>query len=69
MGHPYPSNGHLRYHLPQRTVDLRFNAEGMRDAASHPIPKPAGLFRILLVGDSFTAGMANQYEEIWPVLL
>jgi lysophospholipase L1-like esterase len=69
MGNPYPSNGHLRYQLPQRTVDLRFNAEGMRDAASHPIPKPAGLFRILLVGDSFTAGMANQYDEIWPVLL
>jgi hypothetical protein len=69
MGRPYPSNGHLLYRLPQRTVDLRFNAEGMRDAASHPIPKPAGLFRILLVGDSFTAGMANQYEEIWPVLL
>jgi lysophospholipase L1-like esterase len=69
MGRPYPSNGHLRYRLPQRTVDLQFNAEGMRDAASHPIPKPAGIFRILLVGDSFTAGMANQYDEIWPVLL
>jgi hypothetical protein len=69
MGNPYPSNGHLRYQLPQRTVDLRFNAEGMRDAATHTIPKPAGLFRILLVGDSFTAGMANQYDEIWPVLL
>jgi hypothetical protein len=69
MGHPYPSNGRLRYRLPQRTIDLRFNAEGIRDAASHPIPKPAGLFRILLVGDSFTAGMANQYDEIWPVLL
>ena len=69
MGRPYPANSHLRYYLPERTVDLQFNAEGMRDAASHPIPKPPGVFRILLVGDSFTAGMANQYEEIWPVLL
>lgn len=69
LGLPYPPNSQRRYRMPQRTVDMQFNSEGLRDAATHPIPKPAGLFRILLVGDSFTAGTANQYEEIWPVLL
>lgn len=66
---PYLPNGHYRYHLPQRTVDFQFNAEGFRDSAVHPVPKPAGIYRILIVGDSFTLGTDNQYDEIWPVLL
>ena len=69
MGRPYLPGSLYRVHMPNRTVELRFNSEGLRDAASHPVPKPAGVFRILLVGDSFTMGAANQYDEIWPVLL
>jgi len=69
MGSIYPPNSLYRYHLPQRTVEFRLNEEGLRDETPHPVPKPEGLFRILLVGDSFTYGSANRYDEIWPVIL
>ena len=69
MGRAYSPGSRYLIHMPDRTVELRFNAEGLRDTAIHPVPKPAGVFRILLVGDSFTMGADNRYEEIWPVLL
>jgi len=33
------------------------------------IPKPAGLYRIAALGDSFTFGMAVDEEDTWPKLL
>lgn len=69
MGRAYTPGGRYLIHMPDRTVELKFNSEGLRDTASHPVPKPSGVFRVLLVGDSFTMGADNQYDEIWPVLL
>jgi hypothetical protein len=69
MGRAHIPGSLYLVHMPDRTVELRFNSEGLRDTASHPVPKPAGIFRILLVGDSFTMGADNRYDEIWPVLL
>lgn len=69
MGRAYTPGSRDLIHMPGRTVEIQFNGEGLMDAASHPIPKPAGVFRILLLGDSFTMGADNRYDEIWPVLL
>ena len=43
------------------------NALGLRDASEHPTP--AERLRLLLLGDSFTFGYANDYADIWPVRL
>jgi hypothetical protein len=39
---------------------FRFNSHGCRDGREPQIPKPVGLRRILVMGDSFTEGL---YEE------
>jgi lysophospholipase L1-like esterase len=53
---------------PEFAVELRTNAEGLRDEVPHPLPKPPDTTRILVLGDSFTYGSASAYDEIWPVL-
>jgi hypothetical protein len=48
-------------------VELRFNELGLRD---DPIgPKPAGEYRIVLLGDSQTMGWGVERKDTWPVLL
>jgi hypothetical protein len=53
---------------PEFSVEYEINQDGIRDKALHPMPKPSGLTRILLLGDSFTFGIGNDYDQIWPVL-
>ena len=38
--------------MPEATVSVTYNSEGWRDL-EHPIQKPKGVFRILVLGDSF----------------
>jgi len=45
-------------------VDLRFNAAGMRDR-EHAAAKPAGTRRILVLGDSVTAGLGVASDEMF----
>lgn len=54
---------------PEYRVEYRINEDGHRDETPHPVPKPEGTTRILLVGDSFTFGEGVSYEDSWPVLL
>jgi lysophospholipase L1-like esterase len=46
-----------RYPKP---IVFRFNSYGCRDGREPQVPKPAGLRRVLVMGDSFTEGL---YEE------
>jgi|SRR3990167_5726498 len=53
---------------PEYAVEYKINQEGMRDESFHSNPNTPAVTRILLLGDSFTYGEANPYDEIWPVI-
>ena len=63
-------------HIPNKLVIWRmegfsrglFNSAGMRDA-DHPIAKPAGTFRIALLGDSTTEGLQVPFDATYGAQL
>lgn len=55
-------------HLPQFGQTVSFNSVGMRDR-EHAVTKPEGVFRILVLGDSFMEALQVPYEESFPSLL
>ncbi len=50
------------------TYDFQHNRFGLQDV-DHEFVKPAGTFRILGLGDSFTYGVGAAFDETWLVLL
>ena len=59
--------GITRY-LPQYGHDVSFNSAGMRDR-EHAVGKEAGVFRILVLGDSFMEAFQVPFEASLPSLL
>jgi len=53
---------------PEFAFSYRHNSMGFRDV-EHPIPKPPGTFRILVLGDSFTYGIGAAFEETYAYRL
>ncbi|MCA8951775.1 MAG: hypothetical protein KDE27_19860 [Planctomycetes bacterium] len=49
-------------------IDVHHNSLGFRDE-EFPIAKPAGEFRVLAIGDSFTWGNGVRAEDAWPAVL
>jgi len=68
LGIRYIPGATWRFTHPEYQVEYSINEHGFRDAKVHPIPKPDGTTRVLLLGDSFTFGQAVSYEQIWPVI-
>lgn len=54
----------VRYRWSPDSVDFSFNAAGFRDR-DHPRAKPSGVERILILGDSYTAGLEVPSDEIF----
>ena len=48
--------------LPEGTVTVTYNSQGWRDL-EHEVEKPEGVFRILVLGDSFMEALQVEYEE------
>lgn len=63
--YPGPSDGRLRHY--DYDVKWQVNADGFRDRA--PAPKQAGERRLIILGDSFAAGMgveeADRFSEVF----
>ncbi|MBN1479542.1 hypothetical protein EH223_16605 [candidate division KSB1 bacterium] len=68
LGHVYRPDASSKVRGPEFTVEYKINAFGMRDEAFHPAIKPENTLRILILGDSFAFGAANDYQNIWPVV-
>jgi len=45
------------------------NSRGLRGATEYAVPKPTGMRRIVVMGDSFTWGLGVRDEETWPAVL
>jgi lysophospholipase L1-like esterase len=69
LGYAYRPGAKSRVTGPEFSVEYKINREGLRDETEHPLPKPNGRARVLLLGDSFTFGVGGSYDKIWPVLL
>lgn len=69
LGMRYRPGAIWRFSHPEYEVQYSINEDGFRDSRRHPIPKPDGTTRVLLVGDSFTFGQGVNYEEIWSVIV
>jgi N-acetylglucosaminyldiphosphoundecaprenol N-acetyl-beta-D-mannosaminyltransferase len=54
--------GQFRY--PEFRTDVRINSQGLRAEQVYG-PKPAGVRRVLAVGDSFTMGYSVQHGQTW----
>lgn len=49
-------------------MEIKLNSDGFRDV-EHETNKPAGVFRILVVGDSFTYGIGVRADQTYPKML
>jgi acetyltransferase AlgX (SGNH hydrolase-like protein) len=55
-------------YLPQFGLSVSFNSAGMRDR-EHAEEKPPGVFRVLILGDSFMEALQLPFESSFPYLL
>lgn len=55
-------------YLPQFSQTVSFNSAWMRDR-EHPLEKPPGVFRVMVLGDSFMEGLQVPFESSFPSLL
>lgn len=69
IGHLNNPNAIAKVSGPEYSVEYKISSQGFRDQNTYAPTAPGGKFRILLVGDSFTFGVGQDYENIWPVLL
>ena len=68
LGYRYRPNVTVRHRTHEFDVEYCINANAMRDAtverADRGDPR-----HILVLGDSFTFGAGNKYDDIWPVIM
>ena len=65
LGWALQPNTTYRYATPEGMVTVTYNTEGWRDV-EHRVEKPPGVFRILVLGDSFMEANSVKLEESFP---
>ncbi len=68
VGHVFAPDHEQTLKTREYQIPFRSNAQGIRADVVYG-PKPAGVRRVLCVGDSFTAGEQVPVEETWPAVL
>jgi hypothetical protein len=48
---------------------VRFNSRGLRDDVEHTLEKPEGVYRIVVLGDSYAEALQVKLEESFPKIL
>ena len=56
-------------HSSEFVAHYTINEQGLRDTVVYEASRKEGRKRFLLLGDSFTFGLGNDYDHIWPVLV
>ena len=62
LGWSLQPNATYQYKTPEGIVSVKYNSQGWRDLEHH-VEKPEGVFRILVLGDSFMEANAVKLEE------
>lgn len=65
----FTPNTKTHHTTPDFKVEVRSNSLGMRSDRDIPFEKPDDVFRILLLGDSFTFGYGVNLEDSYPYLI
>lgn len=68
LGHRLRPSARAIVEGPEFSAVYDINARGLRDAVTRSGPKPPGVTRILVLGDSFAFATGNAYDEAWPVV-
>lgn len=68
LHHSLIPDSNCRSKTKEWDVEFKVNSLGLRDY-EYTKEKPQGVFRILMLGDSFTEGYGVELEEIFPKLL
>ena len=68
VGWTYQPGIHTWYKSPEFNSWVEINSRGLHDR-EHPYAKPPGVFRILLLGDSFTGALEVPFESSFARLL
>jgi hypothetical protein len=68
LGMRYVPGSRFQVRDAEYSVEYAINEHGLRDARSHPVPKPPGTTRVLLLGDSFTFGQGVNYHDTWAAV-
>ena len=59
----------LHQKVGDETIEMAINGDGFRGPRDFERPKPAGRFRIAVLGESSTFGYLNRDTETYPVQL
>lgn len=69
LGHVMRPGISIYHRGPEYSVRYEINRQGLRDKTVYADSAGVGTLRVLVLGDSFTFGIGNEYDDIWPVLL